>query len=478
MNRLGAFWTAPAERSGDGAFAHAAISRLTVGVARSTATPFSLTPARSRWERENRGRSHRNTERSVYQTTIESVQAMRLLFPLPAGEGKGEGERCGLTLGAQTYIKSHSASLRRHLLICAIASLLPLLSIAASSGKETNTAPAAVWDTSVRATSGFGYRDNVLRSGLSTESSAFFNASADASFLRLAESGAYLSFFLLGDDTRYFDAPSVNYEQFFSADAQAVTPVGTSDELGSQFNYLYQHQVLDVSETEGVQARMLVDGHSYALRSHWKHTLRPGWAVQLEAAGLRQLYDGDLSDYWEAGGRWSLIRTYGHRSELSLGYQFKSLLYDSREEYTSDGAAIPGTSLIYWQNELGAQWRHHWDQARHWRTTSKFSYLFNRDNGAGYFDYDRVLFSQQLRWAAGGWEIKANARCGWYFYPVQQIGNEDLERSYVALDFRVERRLGKHWLLYAVGEREWNASNDSLDQYNDWMAGGGLGVEF
>jgi hypothetical protein len=356
--------------------------------------------------------------------------------------------------------------------------LLLLLPIAASSAKETNPAPTAVWDTSVRTTTGFGYRDNVLRSSVAPESSAFFNSSADASLLRLAESGAYLSFFVLGDDTRYFDAPSVNYEQFFSADAQAVTPLGTSEELGGQFNYLYQHQVLDVSETEAVLTRMLVDGHSYTMRTYWKHTLKPGWAVQLDATGLRQLYGSGLSDYWEAGGRLSLIRTYGYRSEISVGYQSKNILYDSREEYTSTGAAIPGTSLVYWQNEFGAQWRHHWDKARHWRTTSKFSYLFNRDNGSGYFDYDRVLFNQQVRWSNDRWEFKASARCGWYFYPVEQIGNEDLERSYVALNLRVERRLGKHWLIYAASEREWNWSNDPVDEYDDWMAGGGLGVEF
>jgi len=302
------------------------------------------------------------------------------------------------------------------LCLCAASSL-------ANSAENTNRSPIAVWDTSVRATTGFGYRDNVLRSSVAPESSAFFNSSADASFLRLAPSGAYLSFFVLGDDTRYFDAPSVNYEQFFSGTAQAVTPVGTSEELGGQFNYLYQHQVLDVSETEAVLTRMLVDGHSYTLRPYWKHTLRPGWAVQLEGSGLRQLYGGDLSDYWEAAGRLSLIRTYGHRSELSIGYQSKHILYDTREQYDKAGVAIPGTSLVYWQNEAGAQWRHYWDNARHWRTTSKFSYMFNRDNGSGYFDYDRLLFSQQLRWVAGGNSRPTRASAGTFTRPNKSATN-------------------------------------------------------
>jgi hypothetical protein len=223
---------------------------------------------------------------------------------------------------------------------------------------------------------------------------------------------------------------------------------------------------------------MLVDGHTFTLRPHWKHKFSPGWAVQLEAVGLRQLYGEDLSDYWETATRVSVIHSYGQRSEVSLGYQPKHIWYDSREEFDTAGVAIPDTSLVYWQHEIGTQWRHHWDEARHWRTTSKFSYMFSQDNASGYFDYDRLLFSQQVRWTNPLWEIKAGARFGWFYYPVQKVGNEQLDRSYLVLDMRVERRLGKHWLLYVMAEHEWNVSNDALEEYNSWMASGGIGVEF
>ena len=68
-----------------------------------------------------------------------------------------------------------------------------------------------------------------MRSSVAPESSAFFNVSADASFIRFAESGAYLSFFVLGDDTQYFDAPSVNYEQFFSGTRAGRDTAGTNE---------------------------------------------------------------------------------------------------------------------------------------------------------------------------------------------------------------------------------------------------------
>jgi len=53
---------------------------------------LSLTQALSRWEREGHSQSHNTTDRRCSRTTIESTPPVRLLSPLPAGEGKGEGE--------------------------------------------------------------------------------------------------------------------------------------------------------------------------------------------------------------------------------------------------------------------------------------------------------------------------------------------------------------------------------------------------
>ncbi len=429
------------------------------------ATLFPLTPALSLEERENCRQFQTNTGWCLCWTSVGLTRVGRTLFPLPEGEGQGEGKR-----DVQTHAAAFSAAVQ------IIASLLLLQVPLAHSA--TNAEPPAVWDNTARATTGFGYSDNVMRSSVAPESSGFYNVSADASFIRFAESGAYLTFFVLGDYTKYFDAPSVGYEEFFSGTAQAVTPLGTQDQLGGEFSYLYQHQVVDVSETEAVLTRMLVDGHTYTLRPHWRHTFSPAWSMQLEVGGLRQLYGEDLSDYWETATRLSVIHQYGYRSELSIAYQPKHIWYDDREQFDAAGVAMPGTSLYYWQHEVGAQWRHHWDETRHWRTTTRLSYMFNQDNGSGYFDYNRVVFTQQLRWTNPLWEIKGGVRVGWYYYPVQQFNNEQLERSYVVVDLRVERRLGKYWLLYVNAEREWSMSSDPVEEYNDWLAGGGVGVEF
>lgn len=54
---------------------------------------FPLTPALSLGERENRFPPPRKTARWVCPTGLQKKRGFRLLFPLPEGDGQGEGER-------------------------------------------------------------------------------------------------------------------------------------------------------------------------------------------------------------------------------------------------------------------------------------------------------------------------------------------------------------------------------------------------
>lgn len=348
----------------------------------------------------------------------------------------------------------------------------------APAAAPSPSAPLALWDWTARATAGGGYRANVLRTSIAPESSSFVTASGELSALRLSETGSQATLLAMGEHTQYFAASSVHKEQWASASAQGAWPLGAADRLGGWLQYFYQNQVVDVSETEATLRRVLIEGHSFSLRPDWQHSLGPGWRLKFEAGMLRQFYRVTLDDFWEGSGRLSLVREYGRRSEWSVGFQSRHRLYDTRLQYDRQAQPLPGTHLVYWQPELSASWRHHWDAQRHWRTTTRFSVLFNRDNGSGYFDYNRLQWAQQVRWSQGGWDATAQARLGWYGYPVQRLAGERRYRWYCELDLRLERRLGKHALVYAAAGREWDFSNDPLDQYRDWVASAGAGVEF
>jgi hypothetical protein len=347
-----------------------------------------------------------------------------------------------------------------------------------SAAPATNRSPVAVWDVSARGEVGGGYKHNVLLTSVAPVSSPFVSVAADASFIRLSESGSEFTMFFLGEDRQYSDVPSVNGERFASGTMQLARPLGLRDKLGIELSALYQNQVMDVSETETNLTRILVEGVGISLKPKWNHTLAPGWEMRLEGFGGPQLYAGEVDSYWEAGGKLSLLRTYGHKSELSINFQTLHWLYEDREQTDLQGVPVPGTSLAFWRPEVFGQWRHNWDAKRRWTTTTKVGWLWNQDNGSGYWNYDRLTLSQKVRWRQGGWEIAAGARFGWYLYRVQSVGQERRERSYATLDLRAQRSLGKHWFVYASAESAWNWSNHPLDQYRYWTAGAGTGIEF
>jgi hypothetical protein len=360
--------------------------------------------------------------------------------------------------------------------IVLVVGLVPLAELRAAPG--TNRSPVAVWDVSARGEVGGGYKDNVLLTSVAPESSPFVSVAADAAFIRLSETGSEFTLFLLVQDMQYSDAPSVGGERFASGTVQLARPLGSLNRLGIELNSLYQNQVMDVSETETNLTRILVEGVSIFLKPKWTRTLGTGWEGRLEGVGGQQLYAGEVDSYWEAGGRLTLARTYGHKSELSMNFQSLHWLYDDREQTDLQGEPVPGTSLAFWRPEVFGQWRHNWDAKRRWTTTTKVGWLWNQDNGSGYWNYDRLVVGQKVRWRPEGWEIAAGARFGWYLYSVQSVGEENRERLYATLDLRVERRLSKHWFVYASAESDWNWSNEPLDQYRDWTAGAGMGIEF
>jgi hypothetical protein len=347
----------------------------------------------------------------------------------------------------------------------------------------TNAPPLAVWDVAARLLVGGGYRDNVLLASIQPENSAFVEATADFSVIRLSESGASLSFFLLGEFRRFLENIEVDGQPYDGEQLLYVTtawsaPMDDQNTLSATLDYFYQYQVIDASETEVNLRRVLIRGHTFTFQPVWEHHLSESWKVSLEGTAERQIYETELDDYWQGAAQMRLSRAYGRKSEAAVFYELRHRFYDTREQYTTAGDPIPGTQLVYRSHEIAGEWRHYWDAARTWRTTLKAGYFLSEDNGSSYFDYDRVQLSVRARWQPAGWEISAGARAGWYLYDVQQVRGENRERSYYVVDGRVERWLGKHWLLYAAASREWNLSNDPLDEYNDWVASAGAGVEF
>jgi hypothetical protein len=339
----------------------------------------------------------------------------------------------------------------------------------------------SMWDRSTNLRGAFGYKDNVLLSKNNPEASFFWQSGLDFSLLRLApESGSTLSFFLTGDDRRYFSADSVNKEQLFLVQAKIARDIGQNWQLGVPINYSYIDEVFDASTTEQIFETLPVKSHRAGVAPYVSRSLPWNSTLELKFYVDRQLYNEPLDDYWEYGPQLTWRKPYGNRSELTVSYTFRERPYDTREFVTLDFFEIPGTSLRYDQHEFELILNHSWDAERRWRIRTRFGYTLNQENGTGFYDFNRYRFAQKAGYYAKSWQAAVEAKILHYDYVRQPIPDVVGTRNIweFVLGVRLEKNLLPKLKLFLESEHEWVDSNNTIEEYHVNTVMSGVDWEF
>ena len=263
--------------------------------------------------------------------------------------------------------------------------------------------------------------------------------------------------------------------------AQLKLDLGRAWQGAVEFQYLYQNQMFDASTAEIISSPVKALGHRLSVRPSLRRDLGRGFFAELGLGLSRQYFKAPLDNNWEAGPKIVLGRSYGHQSEITLCYEIFSRPYDDRVQASADGRAIPGEALTLRQQEVALQWRHYWDARRHWRTTTKLSAIENNDNGSGYYDYTRYQLSQQVRYHAKTWEVKAQAKISQYDYAVQTVSTTDLShrnKTLLLFNVRGEIQLIRSLTCFAEYEHERALANVDFDEYEVHTMSGGINWEF
>jgi hypothetical protein len=342
------------------------------------------------------------------------------------------------------------------------------------------------WDNSLNLRAGLGYKDNVLFSHSDREGSLFFVSALELFAFAPSLRGNQISLFGTFEDIRFFSAEGVDKEQTGLFVGQVKRDLGEDWKAGLSLQYLYQDQVLDLIVLAGPagpgEATILkIVGHRFVARPsiRWDFQ-RPYW-MELEGGINRQLLGDSWSDYWENGPKMTFGRDFGKRAEVTFSYEYLYSPFDDRSQATRDGFTLPGTRLVMHRHRVELGWRQYWDTNRHWRTTTRLSFDHNDDNGSGYYDYQRYGIAEQLRYAAGRWEFKAQARLAYYEYPRQSISDTDLSkrrRTSLRLNVRGERKLGKRARIFAEADHERSISRLAFDDYHVNTVFSGVDWEF
>jgi len=338
-----------------------------------------------------------------------------------------------------------------------------------------------LWDRAISVRSGFGCRDNILLSHSRPEAGAFFSAGLEASAFRLAEDGSHLSFLLTADNNHYFSASQVNDESLALAQVQFRKPFATEWQAQFPLEYFYQNQIVDVSATEVDLRTIEVEAHNVQFTPSLRRNVGTASWLELSAPVARRIYLDPLDSFWEGGPKLTFGRSYGRKSEWTIGYSFLERAYDSRTQTTSTSANVNGTTLEFRQHKFEIASAHFWDEARRWRSLTKFSYRLNADNGSGYFDYGRWQVSEQIRFRAKNWELLGEIRLGHYQFDTQTVSDTDSSKRHLSeliWHVRAERQFHKHLTRYADFEQEHAFSNQPIERYRVNTVSGGVIVEF
>lgn len=339
----------------------------------------------------------------------------------------------------------------------------------------------ALWDKTISLRGAFGYKDNVLLSSRQEDGSAFWQSALDITLMRLSlEDGPNLTFFLSGEDRRYFSAEEIEKEQLLIAHLKLEQNMFEDWIASGEVQYMYADQVYDASATEQLLQTLPVKSHNLQFAPAIRRTLPWSSELELKFTVERQYFNEPLDDYWELGPQIAYTKKYGNRSEAAISYTLDHRIYDERRELTLEFEPVPDTSLKYLQHEFELAVNHSWDRKRRWRSRARFLFEINEDSGTGFYDYKRYRLSKRFGYYGDDWEATIEGKILHYDYERQPVFEGAGIRStweYVA-GLHGRKTLWRTLGIFGDLEHEISESNYALEEYTVTTIMGGVDWEF
>jgi hypothetical protein len=322
-----------------------------------------------------------------------------------------------------------------------------------------------------------GYNDNVLRGPFREDGSVFYGASVEAFFWRLPREGK-LDFYtyLLADTIRYPDAEGIDGETLVLTQSKLSKSFSDSFEAGTVFQYTYADQVFDVSTDELDSDTTLLRFHQWVGRVYAERKVARNYLVSLEGAVKYINFLESSDDYTAPSLELSVERAFKGRSKASFRYQVGRKIYTEREQRGKSGDVIEMSALEWTWHEIGFDWRQQWGKNGNIRNDTKIFWKLNRDNGSGYYDFNRYGIKNSLHYQIGKWDLEGEVKISQYDYLVQTVGAGD-EAFYARTDTHARARLARlmsdHFKWYVEYSREESFSDRESDAFRQirWILG-------
>ena len=340
------------------------------------------------------------------------------------------------------------------------------------------------WFPSFTLSALMGERDNVGLSSVVPQSAYFGEARAEGFLWWQPLDSAWEGLVMLdGRHRRYENNPVADEEQSWLGQAElSWLPLRWFD-LKVRTQGFFQDEVIDLSTTAAQRTVLPIQvlGGRADLTARFK--LPFGVAIESRAGGLRSDYRELAEDFysrdWWNGVTWAPARWM----KLYYGQQTIDRDYDFRNQTTAGGRSIADTLLAFGQDEEQGRLQFKMKWLGSWRLDVAGGLVENRDNAAGFFNYDRKRWRSELEWVSpeDRWELRVEWEEKATDYLNQTVGaglNPEGRRQ----DDRLRRgeviwRFNDRWNVRVEYEDTLSESNEVNATYRDRTIWFGLSFE-
>ncbi len=341
------------------------------------------------------------------------------------------------------------------------------------------------WTHEETVTAVAGWRDNPLLSSYAAPGRAFAGAKLEAFLWHMAMGGHWEGGAMLdGEVIRFLRTlPGAGGEQhwFLHGDVRWIPVKSLRVSLSPEIYYF--NQVLDLSDTAAARYVLPVKVLGARAKLLVRRSLGDRFAVEVGGTAGLARYRDIPENYTEPGGLVRVIWTPGPAWTVEATAEVKRRSYSEREETTAAGRSLVGTRLHFVERSAELKATRKWTtRAGTWEASAKVRGYTNRDEHAGFYDFDLLGGSASLEWSKGVWTVDLDFDGSHSRYLVQTVGaglapparhRNDLDGT-----LRVARTLGKVWSAYAELERETSLTNLENASYRDLVATAGLRRQF
>lgn len=332
------------------------------------------------------------------------------------------------------------------------------------------------WEVSGELELGAGHQDNVLLAPLAPEASSLVRANLNTVALGFHDAFETIAF--VDATFTHFLAAGTDDAQLVIARAEERWQPRERWQFSLAGQYILQNEVTDASTLESGLGSVLARLDRFSLAPAVRWTPSRAWEATLELSFAANDFRPPLDDFDDARAELGLARDFERWGKVTLAYAQLARDFRDRTQAAIGGRPLEGTELATSQGEGSLRYAVEGGEQRRWRVRLAGGLLQYRDNGSGWYDFDRGRIEVAASVEAGPWRLEAES--GWrrYVYGTQTAGYgidpPRRKRTDWLTSLRVERAWGENFAAFASIEYERSRSNDFLLEFENTLVIAGV----